>query len=45
MSDAAEAQRFAQRHGLGDVLLTEDPSSMDELQEMLEDLGFGAEHD
>jgi hypothetical protein len=45
MSDVAEAQRFAQRHGLGDVLLTEDPSSMDELNEMMEDLGFGGTND
>lgn len=45
MSDTAEAQRFAQQHGLGEVLLTEDPSSMDELQEMMEDLGYGGRHD
>jgi hypothetical protein len=43
MSDSAEAQRYAQRHGLGDVLYTEDPVSDQELKDMFEDLGLGGE--
>lgn len=45
MSDLAEAQRYAQRHGFGDVIFTEDPSSEQELTEMFEDLGYGGKHD
>lgn len=43
MSDSAEAERFAKRHGLGDVIYTEDPMSQQELTDMFADLGIGGE--
>lgn len=44
MSDMAEAERFATRHGLGEVI-HEDPLSQQELTDMFEDLGLGGSNE
>lgn len=44
MSDMAEAERYATRHGLGAVI-HEDPMSQQELVDMFQDLGLGGDND